>query len=94
MATAMIICNCPKCESKRIESMSKRYIVIEEKDAIRQQTFYTVYEKGWLFNTYVKVCIDRKSAIDLILRLIRDGSKNEKKIVFDSKKDLSFDIHF
>lgn len=94
MATGMITCNCPKCEAKRIESMSKRYIVVEEKNVVRQQTYYMVYEKGWLFNSCIKVCSDRQSAIDLILRLIRDGSKNEKKVVFDSKKDLSFDIHF
>ena len=94
MDATVIICNCPKCEKKREEEMSKRYIVVEQEDPVKQQTFYMVYEKGWFFNTLLRGFLDRQSAVNLILRLIKEGDKPKKRIVFDSKKDLSFDIHF
>ena len=94
MDAAMIICNCPKCEKKR-EEMSKRYIVVEERKAYRNFSLFFVYKKGWFFNEYVKMFGTKEEAISFVLKLIEHGpNKDQKKIVFDTEKDLSFDIHF
>lgn len=72
-----------------------RYIVVEEKEASYSYSTFRVYKKGWLFNYYITSFSDKEKAISYVLNLIQHGpNKNIKKVVFDSKKDLSLDIHF
>jgi hypothetical protein len=70
-----------------------RYIVIEEK-RLEEPTLYLLYKKNILLDKYIKTFLTREEAVKYALKLIENGSNKSSKVVFDSKKDLSLDIHF
>lgn len=74
-----------------------RYIVVEktEMGTKEERSFFWVYKKGWLFDSVLRIFLTKEEAISFVLNSIKmEGESKKDKIVFDSKKDLSMDIHF
>lgn len=74
--------------------MFNRYIVIKITDVARNLEYFVLYKKNWIFaNTHIETFLHKDDAVSLALRLIEHGEKPKKELVFDTKKDLSLDIH-
>jgi hypothetical protein len=72
--------------------MGKRYIVVEEKGH-NEPPVFSVYKKGFIFNTHIKLFLNQQDAINFTLSLLRKDN-SYSRVVFDTRENLKTDRTF